>query len=51
MPHLDRDRIKGLKESPELVVTAPTADEPDDKPEYQRRRASSLRGRGSNARR
>jgi excinuclease ABC subunit B len=41
-----RDRIKELKESPELVVTAPTAAELDGKPEYQRRRASSPRRRG-----
>jgi excinuclease ABC subunit B len=47
-----RDRIKELKESPELVVTAPTADELDaagdtgKKGGYQRRRASSPRRRG-----
>ena len=46
-----RDRIKELKESPELVVTAPTADELDGKPKPQRRRASGPRRRGSNARR
>jgi excinuclease UvrABC nuclease subunit len=46
-----RDRIKELKESPELVGTAPTPDEVDDRPEYQRGKTSTPRRRGGSPRR
>ena len=45
-----RDRIKELKESPELVVTAPTPDEVDGRPKYQRPQASSPRYLGGSSR-
>ena len=47
-----RDRIKELKESPELVVTAPTAEEMNATQNGDwKSKAKGRRGRGSSARR